>query len=140
MSVYRTFGVLIAAIGLVVAALFTTTILQMSVDDRSRELALLRAVGYSRARVGGLVVQEALLLAAFGLAIGLSVAWGAGVGLNRFLLGVVGSLPAGFSFVSFNATVILTGAGLVAAVGLAAAVAPAARAMMLPVAEELRAP
>jgi putative ABC transport system permease protein len=139
-NVYRTFGILIGAIGLVVAALFATTILQMSVDDRSRELALLRAVGYPRARVGLMVAEEALLLSAFGLGVGLPVAWGAGVAINAFLLRTVGGLPAGFSFVSFDAPVILAGAGAVAAVGLLAAIAPASRAMLLPVAEELRAP
>jgi putative ABC transport system permease protein len=35
-NLYRTFGELIGAIGVVVAALFATTVLQMSVDDRSR--------------------------------------------------------------------------------------------------------
>jgi ABC-type lipoprotein release transport system permease subunit len=139
-NVYRTFGLLIGAIGLVVAALFTTTILQMSVDDRSREFALLRALGHSPARVGSLVVQESLVLAGAGLAVGLAVAFLAAEGLNRFLVRSVGSLPKGFSFVAFDPTVLVTGALLVVALGLAAAFAPALRAMRLPVAEELRAP
>jgi putative ABC transport system permease protein len=139
-NVYRTFGILIGVIGVVVAALFATTVLQMSVDDRSRELALLRAVGFTRARVGGYVVQEAVALALIGLAVGLPIAYAGGWELNRFLLGLVSGLPNGFSFVSFNAAVILSGVLLVLAVGLAASVLPAARAMQLPVAEELRAP
>ena len=40
-DVYRTFGTLVGAIGIVIAALFTSTVLLMSVDDRSQELALL---------------------------------------------------------------------------------------------------
>ncbi len=139
-DLYRTFGVLIGAIGIVVAALFTTTILLMSVDDRSRELALLRAVGHTRARVGALVVEEGLLLGAFGLALGLPLAYGGAVAINHFLLSQLPGLPTSFSFVSFEPAVILAGVGLVVAVGLAASIAPAARAMQLPVAEELRAP
>ncbi len=139
-NLYRTFGILIGAIGIVVAALFATTVLQMSVDDRSRELALLRAIGYTRARVGGFVVEEGVLLALIGLAVGLPVAYLGSWELNRFLLGLVGGLPVGFSFVSFNATVVLSGIGLVLAIGLVASVLPAVRAMGLPVAEELRAP
>ncbi|HTW55221.1 MAG TPA: FtsX-like permease family protein [Thermoplasmata archaeon] len=139
-DLYRTFGTLIGAIGLVVAALFTTTVLQMSVDDRSRELALLRALGHSRASIGRFVVEEALVLTAFGLAVGLPIAYGTALALNRFLLALVGGLPTSFSFVSFAPTVILTGVGAVVAVGLVAALAPALRAMHLPVAEELRAP
>ncbi|MGA8276430.1 MAG: FtsX-like permease family protein [Thermoplasmata archaeon] len=139
-DLYRTFGELIGAIGLVVAALFTTTVLQMSVDDRSREIALLRAIGHSRARIAGLVVQEALMLSCLGLLVGLPVAYFGAVAINAFLLRLLAGLPAGFSFVSFDATVILSGVGLVLLIGLIAGIAPAARAMQLPVAEELRAP
>jgi putative ABC transport system permease protein len=139
-SVYRTFGVLIGAIGIIVAALFATTVLQMSVDDRSREIALLRAVGYTRARVGGFVAEEGLVLALIGLAIGFPIAYAGGWELNRFLLGLVGGLPVGFSFVSFDPTVLASGIALVLAIGLVAAILPAARAMGLLVAEELRAP
>jgi len=139
-DLYRTFGELIGLIGLVVAALFTTTVLQMSVDDRSREIALLRAVGHSRASVGSLVVQEAVLLAFFGLAIGLPIAYLSAYTLNLVLLQRLAGLPSGFSFVSFDLGVILSGVVLVVVVGLLAAIAPSARAMQLPVAEELRAP
>jgi putative ABC transport system permease protein len=139
-DLYRTFGELIGLIGLVVAALFTTTVLQMSVDDRSREIALLRAVGHSRASIGSLVVQEAVLLALFGFAIGLPIAYLGAYSLNLVLLHQLAGLPTGFSFVSFDLGVILTGVLLVVVIGLIAAVAPSARAMQLPVAEELRAP
>ena len=139
-NVYRTFGTLIGAIGLVIAALFTTTVLQMSVDDRSRELALLRAVGHSRSAVGVEVLEEGLLLCGLGLAMGLPLAYAGAVAMNRFLLELVGGLPAGFSFVAFDAQVIGTGVTAVVLLGLLAAIVPAARAMRLPVAEELRAP
>jgi hypothetical protein len=139
-AVYQTFGTLVGGIGLVVAALFATTVLQMSVDDRSRELALLRALGFRRARVGAYVVEEAVLLSALGLAIALPIAWLAGIAIDHFLLGVVANLPSSFSFVSFDPIVLASGVLVVAAVGLAASVAPALRAMTLPVAEEMRAP
>ncbi|MGI0131118.1 MAG: ABC transporter permease [Thermoplasmata archaeon] len=139
-NVYRTFGILIGAIGIIVAALFATTVLQMSVDDRSREIALLRAVGYTRARVGALVAEEGLVLALIGLAIGFPIAYAGAWELNRFLLGLVVGLPVNFSFVAFDAGVLVSGVALVIAIGLAAAILPAARAMRLPVAEELRAP
>jgi len=139
-NVYRTFGILIGAVGIIVAALFATTVLQMSVDDRSRELALLRAIGYTRARVGAFVAEEGLVLAAIGLAIGLPIAYVGAYELNRFLLDLIGGLPVNFSFVAFNGGVILFGVFLVLLIGLVAAILPAARAMALPVAEELRAP
>jgi ABC-type lipoprotein release transport system permease subunit len=139
-NVYRTFGDLIAAIGLVVAVLFVTTVLQMSVDDRSRELALLRAIGRTRASVGAEIVGEGLALSGIGLAVGLPLAYVGAEAINRFLLRLIGGLPNGFSFVAFNAEVVGTGVAAVVAVGLAASTFPAIRAMLLPVAEELRAP
>ena len=139
-SLYRTFGELIGAIGVVVAALFATTVLQMSVDDRSREIALLRAVGHSRSSVGSMVVEEAVVLSLFGLAVGLPLAYLSAYGLNLYLRHLLAGLPTSFSFVSFDLGVLLSGLALVLAVALVAAVAPAARAMQLPVAEELRAP
>ncbi|MGA9839855.1 MAG: FtsX-like permease family protein [Thermoplasmata archaeon] len=139
-NIYRTFGELIGAIGIIVAALFATTVLQMSVDDRSREIALLRAVGYTRARVGALVAEEGLVLALIGLAVGFPIAYLGAYELNRFLMHLISGLPVGFTFVSFDSSVLLSGIVLVLAVGLVAAILPAARAMQLPVAEELRAP
>ncbi len=139
-SVYRTFGTLIGAIGLVVATLFTTTVLQMSVDDRSRELALLRAVGHTRGSVGLLVLEEGLLLGGIGLALGLPLAILGALAINHFLLTLVGGLPNGFSFVAFDPSVIASGLAAVVGVSLVAGSLPAVRAMGLPVAEELRAP
>src|SRR5579871_307637 len=139
-NLYRTFGTLIGAIGLVVATLFTTTVLLMSVDDRSRELALLRAIGYTRARIGGLVLQEGLFLGALGLGLGLVVGTLGAYGLNGFLDRLLPGLPAGFSFVSIDATVVAGGSLEVLVIGVLASLAPAARAMGIPVAEELRAP
>jgi putative ABC transport system permease protein len=139
-NVYRTFGDLIGIIGVVVAALFATTVLQMSVDDRSREIALLRAVGYTRSRVGALVAEEGIVLALIGLAVGFPLAYLGAYELNRFLVHEIAGLPVGFSFISFDSSVVLTGILLVLAVGLIAAILPAVRAMQLPVAEELRAP
>lgn len=139
-NLYRTFGDIIATIAIVVAALFTTTVLLMSVDDRSGEIAIRRAIGLPRWSVGGSVVEESFYLALLGLAIGAPLAYLTATGLNYVLTGLVPGLPTGFSFISFDPTVIATGIGLVVALGLAASVAPAARAITLPIAQELRAP
>ena len=135
-SVYRTFGELIGAIGLVVATLFTTTVLQMSVDDRSRELALRRAIGYRRASVGLEVVEEGLLLSALGLCFGLPLAYGGSVAIDRLLQRLLPGLPSGFSFVAFDPAVVAVGVAAVVAVGVLASTVPALRAMAVPVAEE----
>ncbi|HYK93052.1 MAG TPA: FtsX-like permease family protein [Thermoplasmata archaeon] len=139
-SLYRTFGEIIGVIGVVVATLFTTTVLLMSVDDRSREIAVLRAIGYGRARIGLLVLEEGLMLSALGLAVGLVGGAGGTYFLNTLLERLVPGLPAGFSFVAFDLAVVLGGAVEVLAIGLVASILPALRAVSFPVAEELRAP
>lgn len=139
-ALYRTFGTLVGGVGVVVATLFTTTVLLMSVDDRSREIALLRAVGYARGTIGRFVVEEALLVSLFGFAVGLPLGALGALGLNAFLSRFVVGLPHGFSFISLDAVVVASGLAEVLVIALVAAIAPAARAMTLPIAEELRAP
>ena len=139
-EVYRTFGTLIGLIGIAVATLFTTTVLLMSVDDRSREIALLRALGFARGTIAGYVIEEGLLLSLGGLAVGLLGGGLGAYGLNRFLSGLVARTSAGFSFVSFDLGVIALGLIEVLVIGLVASVLPAWQALSIPVAEELRAP
>ena len=138
-DLYRTFGTLVGLIGILVATLFTATVLLMSVEDRSRELALLRAVGYSRAQIGSFVVEEGLLLATLGLAVGLPLGFLGATALNDFLERLVTGLPTGFSFVTFNLSVLAQGILEVLLIGLVAALIPLVRALRIPVAEELRA-
>ena len=139
-NLYRTFGDIIAVLALVVASLFTTTVLLMSVDDRSNEIAVRRAIGIPRWSVGGSVVEESVYLGLIGLAIGLPLAWLASSLLDLALDRFVHGLPAGFTFVSFQPWVIATGVGVVLAIGLIASIAPAVRAVTLPIASEIRAP
>lgn len=138
-DLYRTFGTLVGLIGILVATLFTSTVLLMSVEDRSRELALLRAVGYTRGQVGWFVVEEGLVLAALGFAVGLPLGLLGATLLNDFLERLVSGLPSGFSFVAFNGSVLAQGVVEVFLIGLAASLIPLARALRIPVAEELRA-
>ncbi|MGI0140132.1 MAG: ABC transporter permease [Thermoplasmata archaeon] len=139
-NLYQIFGEIIAVIAVVVAALFTTTVLLMSVDDRSNEIAVRRAIGLPRWAVGGSVVEESLYLGLLGLAIGLPLAELGSWLLNTALTRLVQGLPTGFTFVSFDPMVLALGVLLVLTVGLVASIAPAARALSLPIAEELRAP
>ncbi|HEV2317898.1 MAG TPA: ABC transporter permease [Thermoplasmata archaeon] len=139
-DVYRTFGTLVGGIGVVVALLFTSTVLVMSVDDRSREIALLRAIGFRPTWIAQEIASEGLLLAALGLAVGAPLGLAGAEAINLFLGRLVAGLPAAFSFVTFDPTVVASSVLLVVAIGLAASVLPIARALRLPIAEELRAP
>jgi ABC-type antimicrobial peptide transport system permease subunit len=139
-DLYQTFGDLIGVIGLAVATLFTATVLLMSVDDRSREIALLRALGFGPGWVAREVLFEGVLLALLGLAVGAPLGYLGALGVDRILGRLVRGLPASFSFVQFSPGVVATGLVLVLAIAFAAAGLPVLRALRLPIAEELRAP
>lgn len=139
-GLYRTFGTLIGAVGLGVAFLFTTTVLLMSVDDRSREMALLRAVGFSPRWIALEISEEGVLLTGAGVAFGLPLGYLLSLLLNSFLTRLLPGLPSGFSFVAFDLGVVSTAILGAVTVGLAASVIPIVQALRLPIAQELRAP
>lgn len=139
-SLYRTFGALVGFAGLAVAVLFATTVLLMSVEDRSRELALLRAIGYPRRTVVRYVLEESLIVSAFGLLAGLALGYVGAFVFNLTLLRLVSGLPAGFSFVAFDGAVLGLAVVEVTVVAIAAAVLPAVRSWTIPIALELRSP
>jgi putative ABC transport system permease protein len=124
---------LIMAIGGVVfftLLLVTGNTMAIAVRERTGELAVLKAVGYSDRFVLLFVLGESLLIALFGGALGLGLA-------KLFTLGgdpTRGLLP--FFFLPGNA--ILAGLGVTLAVGAASGLIPAIGAMRLRVVDALR--
>lgn len=84
-----------AAIALFVGAFVIANTFTMLVTQRTRELALLRAVGASRRQVTRSVIVEALLLGAFASAAGFALGIGVVVILRQALTGTGTVLPAG---------------------------------------------
>jgi putative ABC transport system permease protein len=106
--------------------------LLMSVLERTREIGVLRALGWRRRHVLGMVLQEALVLGAVGgsvgVAIGLGLTW-----LVTLIPGLFGSIEPVYSPELFvQAVVVALGAGLLG--GLY----PAWRATRMHPAEALR--
>jgi putative ABC transport system permease protein len=101
-----------------------------SVRERTDELGVLKAVGFTNGQVLGLVLGESCFLAMIGGVIGLAVAW--------MLISTgdptKGALPI-FYFPTEN---VALGFGLILALGFAAGILPAVQAMRLQVAEALR--
>lgn len=126
-------GTIIMAI---LAAVFFTILLvagntmAYSVRERVGELAVLKAVGFTDRQVLGLVLAEALWIAAIGGFLGLGIGW--------FLISLGdptnGSLPVFF----FPPRDIVLGVGLVFALGFAAGILPAIEAGRLRIADALR--
>ena len=122
------------ALAVVIALLGIANTLALSVNERRRELGLLRAVGMSRSQVRASVRWESAIVALFGTASGLGlgalVGWAmveslAGQGIDRFVIPVV------------PVVVITVGA---TAAGVAAAVLPARRAARIDVLTALAGP
>jgi putative ABC transport system permease protein len=133
-----TVGVL-ALIGTVVAALVSFGALSISVERRSEELALLRAIGLEATRCRRLVRLEAALLCAAGTGLGIAAAVLFSAPFRQafaLLLYQLEGLTAGNA--APGAATIMVGLGVGLAVSLLGSVGPARRATERPPLEVLR--
>jgi len=130
-----TFLLVFALISVFVGAFIIANTFSMLVAQRTRELALLRAVGASRGQVLRVVLGEALILGLTGSVIGLGLGILLAAGLRALVgqagLEVVGGLPVTVSTVLVSLLV-----GLL--VTLLSAVLPALRAARVPPVAALR--
>ena len=122
---------LMIAIGSVVfftLLLVTGNTMAISVRERTGELAVLKAVGFSDRFVLGFVLAESLLIAAVGGGIGLWLARGV----------VAQDLTRGILLMYLPGSALAAGAALTLATGLLAGLLPALGAMRLSVVDALR--
>ena len=125
----NTFLLAFAIIALFVGAFLIFNTFNILIGQRTRELALLRAVGAGRGQVIGSVLTEALLTGLFGSALGL----GFGIGL-AYLLTYLGksSFGLGTTGLQILPRTILVSVGAGTLITLASAVLPAVRASRVP--------
>ena len=123
---FNTFLLAFAYISLLVGTFIIYNTFSIVVAQRTRDLAMLRAIGAGRRQVVQSVLVEATAVGAAACAIGLVLGIGMSFGLRR-LLGQVGlDIPSGPTVVS--AATILTSVVVGVVVTLASALAPALRA------------
>jgi putative ABC transport system permease protein len=79
----------ISALALVVGGLGMTNTMVMSVFERTREIGVLRALGWRKPRVLGMIVRESVVLSLMGGIAGVlaGVALGSGLNLTRTVQG-----------------------------------------------------
>ncbi|MEV4972850.1 ABC transporter permease [Streptomyces scopuliridis] len=119
-----------AAIALFVGVFLISNTFTMLVAQRTRELALLRAVGASRRQVKRSVLAEAAVVGAIASTIGFVLGVGLAVAL-RSLMGLTGAkVPAGALVISPTAVGAAFGVGVL--ITLLAAWLPARRAAKIP--------
>jgi putative ABC transport system permease protein len=121
-----------SAIALVIGAVGVLNTMVMSVFERTREIGILRAIGWRRWRVMRMILYESLLLSCAGALLGIVAA----VALTRFL----STLPEGSRFIEGHVApvVMLRGFGIALAVGLMGGIYPALRGALLPPTEAIR--
>ena len=121
-------GVLTAVVGalggisLAVGGIGILTIMTIAVQERRREIGLLRALGAARGQVLGLFLLEAVVLAGLGGLAGLAI----GVGGAWLADALIPALPARIAW-----DFVLLALGIALAIGLAAGVLPAMKAAAL---------
>ncbi len=97
LSFINTFLLVFAAIALVVASLLILNTFSILVAQRSRELALFRALGAKRNQVRNSVLLEAAVIGAVGATIGIAVGFGLtaliGLGLGAFGVDIGTTVP-----------------------------------------------
>jgi putative ABC transport system permease protein len=110
--------------------LVTGNTMSQSIRERSGELGVLKALGFTNGQVVCFVLAESCLLAALGAAIGLLAAWAITSGGDP----TGGMLPMFY----FRVQDALLGVGIAIALGVATGLFPALNAMRLRVADSLR--
>ncbi len=127
-----------AIIALIAAGFGIINTLLMSVQERTREIGLMKAMGLSSGRIFGLFSTEAVFIGFLGSAMGCAVAIGAGTAVSNALAnGPLSGLP-GLQLVSFTPLAVANVILLVMAIALVAGTLPAYRAARQDPIESLR--
>ena len=126
MGFFRTFLLVFALISIFVGAFIIFNTFSMLVAQRTRELALLRAIGAARAQVTRAVIGEAVAVGIVGSTLGLA----AGAGLASLLQAQMGD--AGEGGLVFTATPVIWSYAVGIVVTVVSAYFPARRAAKIP--------
>jgi putative ABC transport system permease protein len=129
MSFFRTFLLIFALISIFVGAFIIFNTFSMLVAQRTRELALLRAVGAARAQVTRAVIGEAIAVGVVGSTVGLALGAGIAVLLRQLMFGGSGDGPSGLVL---TVTPVIWSYAVGIGVTVVAAYFPARRAAKIP--------
>ncbi|GEL45053.1 permease [Cellulomonas hominis] len=127
-----------AVIALLAAAFGIVNTLFMSVQERTREIGLMKAMGMGSGRVFGLFSLEATFIGFLGSAIGAVLAIIAGTGISTVLGDTVLADLPGLTLIGFDAASIAGIVVLIMAIAFLAGTLPAARAARADPVESLR--
>ena len=125
-------GWIVSILALIVGGIGVTNTMAMSVFERTREIGILRAVGWPAARVGVMIVSEAVGICLIALGVG------CGLGILAADVFVGRSALSGLISPTYTASTFIWGLVFALGVGLLGASYPAWRAIRLAPIEALR--
>jgi len=137
LSYFRQLALILGTVSLFVGFLLVTTLVTVSVNERIGEIAVMRALGVSRAHVVQQIVLEGVVISVAGAIAGLAL----GLVTAQYLNGILSSfpgLPVAIDFFLFQPRSAWTALGLLTLSGILAGVYPSFRAASLPIATTLR--
>jgi putative ABC transport system permease protein len=137
LAYFRQMALILGGVSLFVGFLLVTTLVTISVNQRTGEIAVQRAIGVSRAHVVQQIVVESLAISLAGSGLGLALGLLTARWLNAILASFPG-LPTAIDFFLFQPRAAWTALGLLIAAGLLAGLYPSWRAASLPIARTLR--
>ena len=127
-----------AAIALFAASFGIINTLYMAVQERTREIGLMKAMGLSNAKVFVTFSLEAIMIGFWGSVLGIGTAMLAGIGINTIAKdSFLGDLT-GFTLVQFSLQNIVMIIGIICLISFIAGTLPAVRASKLNPIEALR--
>ncbi|MFK4762386.1 ABC transporter permease [Microbacterium sp. ZW T5_45] len=127
-----------AVIALLAASFGIINTLYMSVQERTREIGLMKAMGMGSGKVFGLFTLEAVFIGFLGSAIGAGLAMLAGAGVSSALSGALLSDLPGLTLFAFDPVSIAVIILVVMGIAFLAGTLPAARAARADPVESLR--
>ena len=130
---FKRFSLGISAVVMFIGALIVFTTMMASVNERTREIGIFRAIGFRQVHIARIILLEAFIV---GLLAGV-LGYLTGMGVSRLTLPFF--LPGQRITIPWDVGVALGATALSVLLGLAASVYPALRAARLDPAESLRA-
>jgi ABC-type lipoprotein release transport system permease subunit len=134
---FRQISTVLSTITMLFGFLLITVLLTVSANQRLAEIAALRALGFSRARVAADILWQSVLLVGLGGVLALPLGYALAQWLDRILKSMPG-IPAALHFFVFEPQALLLHGVLLAATAILAAGYPMWLVTRLPIATTLR--
>ena len=133
---FNQFSLILGTISVAVSFLLIAAIVTLSLGERLGEIAMLRAVGFTRTRIVALVAAEGVALATAALPGALLLGIGIAANLDRILLQAPG-VPQDLHFFTLTPAAMVRTVSLLLTTGAVGGLYPAVLTARLPIAETL---